>query len=79
MAVILSLYGAKIEATRRSLPAREVGAAIRALMDEQRAAMKALAERRHGAAAARQERTHELPRAGGEGLQQARPPPARGL
>ncbi|WP_156964693.1 hypothetical protein [Methylocapsa aurea] len=50
---IRALYGAKIEATRRSLPAREIAAAVRALLDEQRAAFRALAERRQAETAAR--------------------------
>jgi hypothetical protein len=37
-----ALYGAKIEATRRSLPGREIAAAVRALVDERRAAIRAV-------------------------------------
>lgn len=56
-AAIRGLYAAKIEATRRSLPAHEVDAAIRALLDAQSAAVRAVANRRHvGAATTRQRR-----------------------
>ena len=47
--LILAFYGAKIEATRRSLPAREISAAVRAILAEQSAAFRALAERRFAA------------------------------
>jgi hypothetical protein len=50
---IRAFYGAKIEATRRSLPKREAAAAVRALLVEQRLALKAFAERRQVAIAAR--------------------------
>jgi len=46
---IRAFYGAKIEATRRSLPKREASAAVRALLVEQSLACKALAERRQAA------------------------------
>jgi hypothetical protein len=49
-------YSAKIEATRRSLPAREVSAAIRALLDEQSAAFRELADRRGAVSKASRER-----------------------
>jgi ethanolamine ammonia-lyase large subunit len=45
-AALLALYGAKIEALRRSLPTREIAAAVRAIRDERKAAMRALADRR---------------------------------
>jgi len=44
--VIRSLYAAKIEIMRRSLPRHEIAAAIRALRDEQHAAMRALTTRK---------------------------------
>jgi len=50
---IRAFYGAKIEATRRSLPKLEAGAAVRALLVEQSLAFKALAERRQAESAAR--------------------------
>jgi len=54
---IQGLFAAKIEATRRSLPAHAVSAAIRALLDEQSAAMRAVTIRRQAAkGAARQGR-----------------------
>jgi hypothetical protein len=52
-AALLALYGARIEATRRSLPAREVAAAVRAIRDERRAAMQAFASRRSASALAK--------------------------
>ena len=55
-AVILALYGAKIELTRRSLPAREISAAVRAILAEQSAAFRELAERRFAAMRAARER-----------------------
>jgi len=39
------LYAVKIEATRRSLPRREIAAAIRAICDDRRAALRAIGER----------------------------------
>ena len=46
-AALMALYSAKIETTRRSgLSARDVSAAIRALLDERAAAFQALTERR---------------------------------
>jgi hypothetical protein len=50
---IRAFYGAKIEATRRSLPKREAAAAVRALLIEQSLAFKALAERRQAEGVAR--------------------------
>jgi hypothetical protein len=38
------LYAAKIEATRRSLPRREIAAAIRTICDDRRAALRAVGE-----------------------------------
>jgi hypothetical protein len=55
-AALSAFYSAKIEATRRSLPAREVSAAIRAILDEQSAAFRALADRRGTASRASRER-----------------------
>jgi hypothetical protein len=52
---IRAFYGAKIEATRRSLPKREASAAVRALLVEQSLACKALAERRQAAHAMKRE------------------------
>ena len=43
---ILALYGAKIEATRRSVSARDMSAALRALFDEQRDELRAANDRR---------------------------------
>jgi hypothetical protein len=54
--VIVALYGAKIELTRRSLPAREVSAAVRAILAEQSAAFRELAQRRFAAMRAARER-----------------------
>ena len=45
-ATLLALYGAKIEATRRSLPQREIAAALRALRDDRHAALRAFTEHR---------------------------------
>ena len=45
-AALLAFYGAKIEVLRRSLPPRDVAAAVRAIRDERQAAMRAFAERR---------------------------------
>jgi hypothetical protein len=53
---LMAFYGAKIEATRRSLPAREIGAAIQAIIAEQRAAMRALADRQQAAMQAGREK-----------------------
>jgi hypothetical protein len=55
--VILALYGAKIEATRRSLPRREIAAAVRALRDEQRTHLRAITARKRDAIRAWRERT----------------------
>ena len=53
---IRALYGAKIEATRRSLPRGQVADAIRAIIDEQRAALRAVTLRRILAKTPRRER-----------------------
>ena len=42
---MLAFYGAKIEATRRSLPTREIAAAVRAIIEERDAAMRAFSDR----------------------------------
>ena len=44
--VINALYAARIEATRRSVPAHERMAAIRALIEERQATMRAITERK---------------------------------
>jgi hypothetical protein len=54
--VITALFAAKIEATRRGVPAPERQAAIRALIEERRAAMRALAERKQSTLRAIRER-----------------------
>jgi len=54
--VLLGLYAAKIEACRRSLPRREIGAAVRAIIVERSAALRAVAERRKSARLAWRER-----------------------
>jgi len=41
----MAFYGARIEATRRSLPAREIAAAVRAIIEERRAAMRVFSNR----------------------------------
>jgi hypothetical protein len=48
-ATLTAYFSARIEATRRSVPRREVLAAVRALREEQRAAMRALTRRRQQA------------------------------
>lgn len=53
---IRSLYAAKIEIMRRSLPRHEIAAAIRALRDEQRAATRALTVRKQSTLRAWRER-----------------------
>jgi hypothetical protein len=56
-AALSALYRAKIEMTRRGgLPAREISAAIRAILDDQSAAFRALADRRSVASKASRER-----------------------
>ena len=55
-AEIVALFAAKIEATRRSLPAREITAAVRALVEERRAAVRAIGEHRRAAQVAAHER-----------------------
>lgn len=72
-AAIQALYGAKIEATRRSLPAREIAAAVRAILAEQSAAFRALAERRHAAMRAARERRRNLRQAEPDNSQCERP------
>ncbi len=58
LAALRSLYRAKIEATRRrGLPAHEVAAAIRALLDEQSGAFRALTARKDAARVAVRERS----------------------
>jgi hypothetical protein len=79
-AALSAFYGAKIEATRRSLPAREVSAAIRAIFDEQSAAFRALADRRGTASKASRERKQVAQLTAREATQQDRagiPPYAR--
>ncbi len=65
-AVILALYGAKIELTRRSLPAREINAAVRAILADQSAAFRELAQRRFAAMRAARERRQSLRQVDGE-------------
>jgi hypothetical protein len=73
---IHAFYGAKIEATRRSLPGREIAAAIRAIRDERRAAMRALAARKQAVFLGLRER-RRIERFGERMAQQlARAPPA---
>lgn len=55
-AALLALYGAKIEATRRSVPRRDLSAALCALFEQQRAALQELAQRRHILKSARRDR-----------------------
>ncbi len=45
-AEILRSYGAKIDALRRSLPGRDITAAVRTLIDERTGTLKALALRK---------------------------------
>ncbi len=80
-AVILALYGAKIELTRRSLPASEVSAAVRAILAEQSAAFRELAGRRFAAMRAARERRQALHYAEGENskIERAGGPDARPL
>lgn len=51
-----ALYAAKVEATQRCLPQREIAAAVRAVIDDERAAMRALMERQQAAQRAIRER-----------------------
>jgi hypothetical protein len=51
-AALEAYFSARIEATRQSLPRRDVAAAIRNLCDEQRQAMRALTRRQRQTAAA---------------------------
>jgi hypothetical protein len=55
-AALSAFYRAKIEMTRRSSPARDVSAAIRAILDDQSAAFRALTDRRGVASKASRER-----------------------
>jgi hypothetical protein len=72
---IHALYGAKIEATRRSLPRGQVADAIRAIIDEQRAALRAVTLRRILAKTARRERRATGRHAAFLAQQNARAPP----
>ena len=54
-AALLALYGAKIEATRRSLPASAVAAAVRAIRDERQAVLRAFAAQRQARTILRRE------------------------
>jgi hypothetical protein len=80
-AVILALYGAKIELTRRSLPAREVSAAVRAILADQSAAFRELAQRRFAAMRAAREKRLELrqPEGGDSQCERVGVPDARPL
>ncbi len=53
---IRSLYAAKIEIMRRSLPRHEIAAAVRAIIDERRAATRALTVRKQSTLRAWRER-----------------------
>jgi hypothetical protein len=53
---IHSLFAAKIEVARRTTPARDRAAAIRAIMDEEHGALQAIAERAQSARVALSER-----------------------
>lgn len=53
---ILARYAARIDAARRTLPAREISAALRALVEERRAAVRAIEEREQAARTAAHER-----------------------
>jgi hypothetical protein len=55
ISALLRLYGARIEATRRTVPKQERAAAVRALREQQRAAMREVTTRRRNTAAARRE------------------------
>ncbi len=61
-ALLLALYGARIEATRRSMSGRDATAAVRALIEEQRAALRALVERRALAVSAARREAEQLRR-----------------
>jgi hypothetical protein len=69
------LYGAKIEATRRSLPGRDIAAAVRAILDDQRAALWAVTVRQILAKTAWRERRANDRHAGIVAQQNARAPP----
>jgi hypothetical protein len=77
-AAIHQFYSAKIEATRRRMPAREVSAAIRALLDEQSAAFRALAERKKVVRRTMRERRRTALHAAKEATQRQRPPSRAG-
>jgi len=49
LAGVLALYGARIEAARRSLPASIAAGVVRALLNEQTAAMRSISERMQAA------------------------------
>jgi hypothetical protein len=72
---IHALYGAKIEATRRSLPRGQVADAVRAIIDERRAALGAVTLRRILAKTARRERRATGRHAAFLAQQNARAPP----
>jgi hypothetical protein len=55
-AALLAYYAARIAAARRSLPAKEVFAAVQAIMNEQTVALRALAERQAAAQKQRAEK-----------------------
>ncbi len=79
-AALSAFYRAKIEVTRRSLPAREVSAAIRAILDDQSAAFQALADRRAAASKTFRDRRQSARFAAREATQRERrgvPPYAR--
>ena len=73
-AALRALYGAKIEATRRSSThARDLGAALRSLFDERHAAMQELANRRRAFKASMRERRKETTAGRREEERRARP------
>ena len=79
-AALSAFYRAKIEMTRRSLPAHEISAAIRAILDDQSAAFQALADRRGAASRASRARRQGAIIAGREATQREPsgfPPTAR--
>ena len=53
---LLARYAVKIDEARRRLPAREIAAAMRALVEERRAAVRAIGERQQAAQTAAHER-----------------------
>jgi hypothetical protein len=55
-AALQAFYGAKIEATRHSVPARDRAAAVRAIIDDRAVALRVLAQMRAASAAAFKER-----------------------